>query len=158
MHYKKHEAIKDSLHKTQARLFLLTLFSLVFLFISKDEAIIYMAISLSPSETVGEYEKTVEVNEYRDIYRTDLYFTYSDSGGVLYSYIASKYMINSDNEDFKKISLIYSEKFPHISYLSSYFKYLKSDFYMFFGACFFTFIFLIRMFIVSIKIYKSENT
>ena len=153
MPYKKHEAIKDSLHKTQARLFLLTLFSLVFLLVSREEAIIYMVINISPLETVGVYEKTVRVNEYRDIYRTDRYFTYGDSDGVSYSYVTSKYK----GKDTKKISLIYSEKFPHISYLSRNFKYLKSDFYMFFGACFFTFLFAIWIIIVSMKIYKSEN-
>jgi hypothetical protein len=68
MHYKKYEMVKDRLYKIQARLLLLALCSLTFLLMTKDEAIIYLAISLSPSETVGAYEKTVRVNEYRDIY------------------------------------------------------------------------------------------
>ena len=154
MYYKKHEMVQDRLHKTQARLLLLALFSLTFLLMAKDEAIIYLAISLSPSKTVGAYEKTVEVNEYSDIYRTDIYFTYSDSEGVPYSYIASKYKVRNA----KKIPLIYSGKYPHISYPLSDFKYLKSDVYMFFAACFFTLLFFISTIIVSIKIYRSKSS
>lgn len=150
MYDQKYEAVRDFFYTCQAISFVLMLFFLTFLLMTKEKSITYMAITLFPSETVGFYEKTVEVSEYR----TDIYFTYKDVNGAVYSYRNHEY----DFKDSKAIPLLYSEKFPSISYPLEKIQKIKSDFHIFAINFSFLLIFLIAIVFFGWKIYKHNNS
>ena len=136
MYDSKAEAEKNYLYTSRVIAIFFLLTALTFILMTKKNAITYIAINLSPIETIAIYDKSIKINRYK----IDTYYEFDDK-------------IRGQ----KELKILYSKYFPSVSYPLSELDNLIPDFYIFVSGCLFFAFFILIVTYYGVRIYVFKK-